>query len=306
MRIISSDDIEGALAYPELIETLLRAYRSHTVVPQPARFTIERPKAAAGTLSALPAWTNFAAQGHTDRGYIGCGLSLDLPQTDAQTGSSVSHLASALYLLFSGASGHPIALLDGMRLSAWRKCSMHALAARYLAREDASRLLVLGANPMLVRLIEAYATVRNIRSVLLMAGAEASQTKLASEPELNGITFGTTDNLAGAVEGADIICFASSAVSELSGIELSPGVHIDVFDPACQLDPGLVSHTRVFVGDRNDADALAEEEIAADLHELARGEKAGRRFYGQITLFQTGEASGLADIAVAGHVFLRS
>lgn len=305
MRIISGNEIDTALNYPELIETLLRAYRSQTVVPEAAQFAIERPNTTDGMLRLSPAWTNFTAQGHTDRGYIGCSLALDLPQDSAQKENGPEP-ASALYLLFSGTSGYPIALLDGLTLGAWRKCAEHALATRYLAREDACRLLVLGATPLLARLIRAYTAVRKIRSVLLMEGAETMLSQLSSAPGLKDIQFGTTDDWAGAIDGADIICLASGSSTNLAGQNLAPGTHIDVIDPDSRLDRNLLAQTRIFASDRKDASSLSEEEIAADLYELSRGEKAGRRFYGQNTLFQSGRASGLIDIAVAGQVFLRS
>jgi len=306
MRIISSDEIDNALAYPELIETLLRAYRSKTVVPTPAAFSIERPDETAGILKAVPAWTNFVAQGHCERGYVGCALTLDLPQTDDTPDIGSSRSGSALYLLLSGTTGHPVALLDGVRLAVWRRCALHALAARYLAREDTSRLLVVGADPMLPGLIAAYAAVRAIRSVLLTAGAEALLDRLQAQPGLKAITFGTTDDLAGAVAGADMICCASPSALSLPAAALSPGVHIDLFNPDACLDRDMLSQVRIFVGNRSEAGLLAGQEIAADLRELAKGEKAGRRFYGQMTHFHPGPSSGLADLAVAGHIFLRS
>ena len=306
MRIISSDEIDSALAYPELIETLLRAYRSRISVPHPAHFSIERPDETAGILKAIPAWTNFVTQGHTDRGYIGCGITLELPQTDDTPDIGASQSGSALYLLLSGTTGHPVALLDGVRLAVWRRCALHALATRYLAREDTSRLLILGSDPMLPSLMAAYAAVRGIRSVLLMAGAEVFLDRLQLHPKLKGITFGTTDDLAGAVAGADMICCASRSPLDLPVAAFSPGMHIDVLDPSTRLDEEMLSQVRIFVGDRNEAGELSGEEIAADIRELAKGEKAGRRFYGQMTHFHPGEPSGLADLAVAGHIYLRS
>ncbi len=43
---------------------------------------------------------------------------------------------------------------------------------------------------------------------------------------------------------------------------------------------------------------LAPEDIAADLFELTRGERAGRRFYDQITLFKS-VGSAIEDLAAA-------
>ncbi len=305
MRIIASDEIESALSYPELIETLLRAYRSQTVTPAAASFDIARPEGGAGVLHAAPAWTNFLAQGHAERGYIGCSLSLTL--TDAGTSPETgAPSGSALYALMSGTTGHPIALLDGTRLNAWRKCAQHALAVRYLSREDTGRLLVLGDTPLLPRLLAAYSSVRDIRSVLLLQGAEAKLPELQSQTAFKHITFGETDDFSGAVQGADMICVASGGAGQLAGFDLTPGVHIDIFQTHNPIAAGQFPEVRIFVCDREKPEYRAEPDIAADLKELIQGEKAGRRFYSQQTLFQASEPSGLADLAIAGHVYLRS
>lgn len=304
MRVISSDEIEAALRYPELIETLRRAYRSKTVTPAPAHFEIKRPGTKSGALYANPAWTNFLSQGHTDRGYIGCGLTVALPGNNETSGGPED--GSGVYLLLSGATGHPVALFDAPRLAAWRTCTVHALAARYLAREDAHRLLILGDHPLLARLVSAYAAVRDIRSVLLLDGAETQLKLLSSVPELAHITFGTSDDLPGALAGTDMICCASSPSRDLTSSDLAQGVHIDVVCSGFQPTPSLLAAARIFAAERATPDNCQSEELAADLYELAQGEKAGRRFYNQITLFSAGTVSGLADLATAGHVFLRT
>lgn len=304
MRVISGDEIETALRYPELIETLRRAYRSKTVTPAPAHFEIKRPDAKSGALHANPAWTNFQSQGHIDRGYIGCGLTVELPGSSDTSGGQND--CSGVYLLLSGATGHPVALFDAPRLAAWRTCALHALAARYLAREDAHRLLVLGRHQLLPRLVSAYAAVRDIRSVLLLDGAEAQLKQLSSVADFAHITFGTSDDLSGALAGADMICCASAPNRNLMSSDLARGVHIDFICSDFRPTPSLLDAARIFVAERASPDIWQSAELAADLYDLAQGERAGRRFYNQITLFSSGSVSGLADLATAGHVFLRT
>ena len=68
-----------------------------------------------------------------------------------------------LYLLLDGKTGEPQALIDGQRLTQWRTACASALAASYLAREDASRLLIIGAGALAPFLAQAHAAVRPIR-----------------------------------------------------------------------------------------------------------------------------------------------
>ena len=100
MRIISSDEIDACLEDRDVIETLRRAFRSNTIAPTIPVEDIERLGETAGRLNFQPAWTNFAEQRDVTRGYVGCSLSLDLPE---QTTSS-----SSLSILFSGTGAHPL------------------------------------------------------------------------------------------------------------------------------------------------------------------------------------------------------
>ncbi|WP_417688386.1 ornithine cyclodeaminase [Roseibium sp.] len=298
MRLISSDEIESTLTFPEVIETLRRAYRSATIVPEPARFSIERTGGNASTMTMSPAWTNFALQGHDDRGYIGCSLSIDT--ADAKSP------ASSAYLLMSGKHGQPVALLDGIALAGWRHCAQHALAVHYLAREDATRLLVLGSPPRFAQMLEAYRCVRDIRSVLFIGDANETCRNLTASSTFPKTTFACTDDIEGALEGADVICVHGDGLALLGSHDVQSGVHVDLVNTADELPQRLLEAARLFVGDRHDSIASGLEDVAADLRELTQGTKAGRRFYGQVTLFMSGDSNGLPDLATAGHVFLRT
>jgi len=302
MRIISSDEIDACLEDRSVLETLRRAYRSNTVVPQTRPLQIARVPPLAGSLSLQPAWTDFAAQGDVTRGYIGCSLALDLPEQSGQS--------SSLYLLFSGSGAQPIALIDGMRLTVWRTAALHALAAGYLSREDTSRLLVIGDDPRLPRLVSAYASVRKLTSILLAGASEENRKRIAGLPALKGVHVGATEEIHAAQEGADMICIAgpdyrTASRHALTYLDPPAGCHIDVLDASATVPSELLQEARLFTSD------LAEPpksglEWAADLKELAQGDKAGRRYYGQRTMFLPGPRTGLADFAVAAHIFLRT
>lgn len=302
MRIISSDEIDACLEDRAVLESLRRAYRSDTVTPHTAPLEIDRLDHLTGKLTLQPAWTDFARQGDVSRGYIGCALSLDLPERPG--------LTSSLYLLFSGSGGEPVALLDGMRLTVWRTSALHALAAGYLSREDTARLLVIGDDPRLPRLVSAYAGVRNLTSILLAGTSQEMRNRISGLPALKGVHVGVTDDLEAAQDGADMICIAGSwnhtgDPHDLAQIDPPAGCHIDVLDTSVTLPDPLLHEARLFTSDLS-APPGSGLEWAADLKELTRGSKAGRRYYGQRTLFVPGGRTGLADHALAAHVFLRT
>ncbi|TYC49429.1 ornithine cyclodeaminase [Rhodobacterales bacterium] len=298
MRVISGDEIDFCLEDRAVLETLRGAFRSRLISPSPAAFDIDRLHQLSGTLSVQPAWTDFPAQQTVSRGYIGCSLSLDLPETPG--------LSTSLYILFSGTGGQPIALLDGMRLTSWRTAGLHALATTYLSREDTARLLVIGDTPNLPRLLSAHAAARNIGSILLVGTSRETRRKISGLPALSGVHVGETDDITEAQEGADIICVAGSpATQTLSRLDPPAGCHIDVLNRDVALPEAVLEEARLFTTDLS-APPRPDLEWAADLRELAEGSKAGRRYYGQRTLFLPGADAAIADHALATHVFLRT
>lgn len=312
MRILSAEDIDAAAPVRDLLETLRRAYRSQTIVPAPSRLALQRPDGT-GTLTLAPAWTDFSGQGHSDRGYIGCSLMLDLPAGTASSAASQAASPQAgAYLLFSGKTGQPIALLDGVRLAQRRRAALCGLSAQYLSREDSARLLVLSPPSFFPLIMQAYAAVRPIRSVLLEPTETEMCRRLSALPGLSHIDFRTSPELSSAATGADIICIGEAAQGgDLSWLpftadDLPEGVHLDLLGGTPDLVRALNDSARIFQAEAPEDPAAAGWEITATFRELTRGEKAGRRFYGQTTVFHEGRMSGLGDFATAGHVFLRS
>src|SRR5690242_13378919 len=51
-----------------------------------------------------------------------------------------------IVVLFDGITGTPLAILDSVRITALRTAAASAVAARYLAREHASRLFIAGCG----------------------------------------------------------------------------------------------------------------------------------------------------------------
>src|SRR5688572_11785654 len=64
-----------------------------------------------------------------------------------------------------GTTGEPLAVIDGLALP-WRTAAASAFAAFYLAREEASRLVMGGAGALARYLIAAHASVRHITEIV--------------------------------------------------------------------------------------------------------------------------------------------
>lgn len=320
MRIITAQDIEEATTFRSMIEALRSGFRSEINAPVRHHHTVTRPGQSDATLLLMPAWTDFEAQGHSERGYLGVKIVSVFPDNGAKNLPSVM----GVFVLMSGKTGQPLAMIDGQALTLWRTSCASALASAYLARADARRLLMVGAGSLAPFLIRAHASVRDIDEVLIWNRRPESAEKLAASlGRSSDFTVSATDDLEGAAKGADIIsCATLSSEPLVKGEWLKEGAHLDLvgaFRPDMrETDDYAMRKARVFVDTRAGAlseagdivqaiksGALDESDIAADLFDLCRGERAGRRFHNQITVFKS-VGTALEDLVAAQHIFLRA
>ena len=314
MITITAGDIDRCLSYAGLVETLRDAFRKGAVQPVRHHHTVERPEGSDTTLLLMPAWTDFSAE--RGDGHIGVKIVTVSPDNNTIGKPAVM----GLYLLMDGRTGEPQALLDGQRLTLWRTACASALAASYLARADAERLLVVGAGALSTHLARAHASQRPIREVRVWNRTKANAEKVAETLRNDGLQASLAGDLDEAVGWADIItCATLSTVPLVRGAALKPGTHVDLvgaFSTAMrESDDEAVSRARVFVDTRAGATkeagdivqaiqsgALTPEAIKADLFELAREEKPGRESADEITLFKSVGAA-IEDLAAGIAVY---
>jgi len=225
-----------------------------------------------------------------------------------------------LYLLLDGATGEPQALIDGQRLTQWRTACASALAASYLAREDASRLLVIGAGALSSFLARAHSAVRPIERIRIWNRTPANAGKVAAELCAAGLPAEAACDLDAELGQADIVSSATISQTPLvRGALLKAGAHVDLvggFTPDMrEADDDAIRRARVFVDTRAGATkeagdivkplasgVLREADIVAELAELARGQKKGRESADEITLFKSVGAA-LEDLAAGIAVY---
>jgi ornithine cyclodeaminase len=308
--------VDEALTFGDLVEALRDTFRQGVIQPVRHHHTIDRPDGAASTLLLMPAWNDFQAAGTSQGGFVGIKVVTVSPDNNAIGKPAVM----GLYLLLDGKTGEPRALIDGQRLTQWRTACASALAATYLAREDASRLLVIGAGALNPFLARAHAAVRPIRQIRIWNRTAANAESAAAALRQDGFNASATADLAEAIGWADIVSSATISTEPLVlGSHLRPGIHIDLvggFTPGMrEADDEVIRRARVYVDTRAGATkeagdivqpiasgVLSPEAVVADLFELARGEKAGRGSADEITLFKSVGAA-LEDLAAGIAVY---
>ena len=305
MRVIDADTIARALTYERLVDALADAFRGEITVPVRHHHTIPREGADA-TLLLMPAWTAAGEK------FIGCKIVSVFPD-NAKAGKPAVY---GQYLLSSGETGEPLALIDGRTLTAWRTACASALAARYLARQDASHLVMVGAGALAPHLIRAHAAVRTISRVSLWNRTRARAVSTAFGLAATGIEVTIVEDLEAAVREADIVsCATLSTEPIIRGAWLKTGTHVDLvggFTPKMrEADDAALRKASVYVDTRDGAlkeagdlvgpirrKVIKQTDVKADLFELCRGEQKGRKSAREITLFKS-VGTAIEDLAAA-------
>jgi len=303
MLQLDGPEVAARLGRGPLIDALMRAFQEDYQVPDRQQYAVGGPVSPGDTLLVMPAWRVG--------GCLGVKLVTVFPG-NARRGESAVH---ATYALFDASTGLPLALLDGTELTRRRTAAASALAARYLARPDATRLLMVGTGGLAAHVIESHAAVRPISSVRVwgrrMEAAETVARGFADRP----YDVTAVSDLQAAVGWADIIsCATLSETPIVHGAWLRPGQHLDLIgsftsamreaDDAALARAGIYVDTRAALAESGEllhgfaSGVISAADVRGELSDLVRGTVAGRRSAEEITLFKS-VGCALEDLAAA-------
>ena len=306
MKVISSAELAGIAGYGAVIEALREGFKAD--IETPARHHHET--SAVSTLLLMPAWSREWT-----------GLKTVVVKSDNAAKNLPTVQAS--YLLIKNDTGETVAIMDGTELTRRRTAAASALAADYLARPDASTLVLVGAGALGGHFVRAHAAMRPIKRVFVYNRSSEKAAVLAAELKNDGFEASGVVDLEKAVGQADIVsCVTTSTTPIVRGEWLKPGTHVDVagaFRPTMrETDGEVVARSRVYVDTREGALSEAGDLLQArdegkfdfanvqgDLFDLCRGVVKGRKTLEEITLFKSC-GTAVEDLATAIMVYLRS
>lgn len=302
MHVIPDDTVKRVLTWDRLIPALRSAFASMETLPE--RTHLPTPN---GTLLLMPAWQ--------DGSDIGVKIATVHPGNVA-SGLPAVH---ALYVLLDGKTGAHRAVMQARALTAQRTAATSALASSYLSRPDASTLLMVGAGALAIPLIEAHASVRPIRNVLLWNRTRTRAEQALNRLDLPGVTCTVVDRLDEAIHRADIISTATLSRTPLvEAAHVQPGTHVDLVGAyradMQEADADLMTGAAVFVDTREGALAEAgdlvvpisegrfgPDHVRACLKDLCSGSHPGRTDAKEITVFKS-VGHALEDLVAARMV----
>jgi ornithine cyclodeaminase len=295
--VLSRNDVEKLLDRDELVDALADAMADvsanrASMPPRGAAMVSEQD----GMLAAMPA---FLPSRQT--------LTTKLVSLFPHNRDRPTH--QAVICCFDSTNGTPLALMDGTYVTAMRTAAGSALATRYLAREDARVLSIVGTGVQ----ARAHGTALGRRpgiEKVLVAGRDATTAKaLADEFAASGIPAGQIDTIEEAVRVADIVCATTHAeVPVVQRSWLRDGTHINSvgYNAAGRGEvEGEVIRDAVLVVESRQAVLAAPPSGAVEIHraigaglvsanhiraeigEIVAGEATGRTSRDDITLYKS-------------------
>ena len=226
----------------------------------------------------------------------------------------------SVVVLFDPDNGFPLAIMDGVYLTAIRTGAGGGLSAQYCAREDSRRVVVVGSGVQgRFNLLAVKQLMPGVDDGTVFSRSKEHREEFARKmQERTGIRLKPTTTLEEAVEGADIIITATNSPEPvLFPRHVQPGQHIVAAGIRTEIDAAVVRDARVIADGKEvakedgkfavalRAGLVTESDLEAELGEVILGTVPGRRSRDEVTLF---DSSGLAiqDVACAQHVYQKA
>ncbi|HEX9768172.1 MAG TPA: cyclodeaminase [Kiloniellales bacterium] len=225
---------------------------------------------------------------------------------------------NGLMVVFSARTGLVEAvLLDNGYLTDVRTAAAGAVAAKWLAREDAGRVGIVGAGVQARLQLEALTLVREVGEVEVWARNADRAAAFAADMERRlGLPVAPVESLEGLVRDSAIVVTTTPSKDPLIAADwLHPGLHITAMGSDAgyknELAPGVVAAADLYVPDRRSQcavlgelhHAIAAGAVPADadfpeLGQIIAGQAPGRSGAGQVTVCDL-TGTGVQDTAIA-------
>lgn len=309
--IIRLEDVEKAVTQKDCVKVQELAFTCHgnkkSAVAPNSWLSIEKNR---GVLKLL---AGFAELGDQDALAIKVVTSfLDNP--------SHFHLPNVLgtIVLLDPQTSFPIAIIDGVSVTALRTGGGGGVATKYLARSSSSSVGIIGSgNTALFTFLAVREVLPKIDRVRVYSRSRDRRESFAKKiGELSGLEIVTDDNPQASINDADVIITGTTSKTPILFDKwIRSGVHINAMGFKAEIEPNLLARAKV-VGDSVETATIdgkssvalkagALTSIYGDLGEIVTRQKPGRLSDEEITVF---DSSGLAvqDAVMALHVYNRA
>jgi len=344
MLILSNEEIESFLSIKNCIDALEKAYKSWdkgTAINRP-RTDLVLPSS---TEAGVYAFKSMEA-GLVDPPIVAMRINSDIIRWRQDKGRVLKTKIPAapgdkyvgLVMLFSTENGAPLAIFPDGVVQRMRVASSSAIAARYLAREDARTLALFGSGWQAGSHLPAMCAVRNLKTVKVYSPTKSNREAFVKEmAQKVNAEVRSVETPEEAARDADIIATTTNSLSRVVSPEwVRPGIHLtcvrvpELGDETIRKvdrlvihshkhapenyvagfgDDGIPAHDAIDIikrGPGKATDSLVEHPFwlaAPELRELVAGRVPGRATAEETTCFLNNLGIGLQFAAVGAAVY---
>ena len=313
MRVLDCDTVVRLLDMPSCIRAVEEAFRARGE-GRPTPSAMAGLELAHGTLHAKMASLELP------RLYVAAKVNANLPD------NPIEHklpTIQGVLVLFDGANGVPLAVMDSAPITMLRTAATSAVAAALLARADASTVAFVGCGVQARAHLDALRHVRTIRRVYAVdRDRDAAEEFSVFARAVGDAEVTVASSIAAAARASDIVVTTTPSQRALLDIgDVSPGAFVAAVgadnEHKQEIAPALLRAAAVVVDDLDQcarfgdlhhalaAGIMGREGVRASLDQILAGTKPGRLGEAEIVVF---DSTGLAieDVAAAALIYERA
>jgi ornithine cyclodeaminase/alanine dehydrogenase-like protein (mu-crystallin family) len=222
---------------------------------------------------------------------------------------------NAVVTLLDSDTGVPLAVMDGNWITAVRTAGLSAVAAKRLARPDASIAAFIGCGVQAHSHLQAFSELFPLKEIRAFGRGTANRDALCQAAGKLGLSAVASGTAREAVRDANLVItsvtFSSQLVPFLDARWLQPGTFATVTDLAAPWVPdGMSAFNRIVIDDLEQEAQMPKPLVdpalvAGDLTGLVNGDIGGRRSDDERTAFVF-RGLGLGDLALAALAYQRA
>jgi ornithine cyclodeaminase len=203
-------------------------------------------------------------------------------------------------LLSDATTGYPLLLSEMTLLTAFRTAATGALAAKYLARENAQSLAIIGTGAQAEFQVISFSNLFPLQEIRYFDTDTTAMAKFSCNLSSYGFELIPCTNIRDTVRDADIIITATANSARQILFELqdiAPGTHISAIGGDCpgktEFSRALLAASKIVVEytpqtlKEGEVQQCGASNIYAELWELVTQRKPGRESTTEITLFDS-------------------
>ncbi len=228
-------------------------------------------------------------------------------------------------IVFSLKTSEPLAIMDDFSLSAIRVGATTGVGVKYMARQDANQVALLGSGKQARTNLEAVSKVRNLDQVKIYSPNPDHRRLFAEEmTEVVGAEIIPVDSPLKAMDGASIVlCMGNSVAPLFDGNWLKPGMHVasisagrdkthqdldqeerkELDDTTLERSSRIVISSRAQMAWDEQTRLSSQNHKLYDLGELLQGKVEGRKSDQEINLFASNTGTGNQFAAAGAMVY---